>query len=224
MSHTASPMTARSTEKPVAKRRLQQREEARRAILDATEGLLVAEGYEALSMRRLAEQCGYTAPSIYHHFGDKRGLIDALLEERFGLLVERIRSVAAGDDPVEILHGQLSAFVRFGLENPTHYRLLMAPRLDAESPPPRSSEAARELIEVTLTRLAQARRLQVGDIEEAVQCIWTTLHGLISLHISRPDHPWTPNHVEAALGILLRGLVAPAGGPRSSEPAAEQPG
>ena len=216
-------MTAHSAEKPIEKRRLRQREEARRAILDATEALLVAEGYEAFSMRRLAEQCGYTAPSIYHHFGDKRGLIDALLEERFRLLVERIRTVTAADDPLATLLAQLRAFVRFGLENPTHYRLLMAPRLDDESPPPRSSEAARELIEVTLAHLARAQRLQTSDIEEAVQCIWTMLHGLISLHISRPDYPWTPNHVEAAIGILLRGLVAAGGTRHSAGPGGEQP-
>lgn len=215
-------MTAHSAAKPIERRRLQQREETRRAILDATEALLVAEGYEAFSMRRLAHQCGYTAPSIYHHFGDKRGLIDALLEERFRLLVERLRRVEVGGDPLATLRGQLRAFVGFGMEHPTHYRLLMVPRLDDDSPPPRSSEAARELIEITLKRLARAQRLQVGDIEEAVQCIWTMLHGLISLHISRPDHPWVPNHVEAALGILLRGLVsrgdATASGASSAEP------
>jgi AcrR family transcriptional regulator len=212
-------MTEPSAAKPIEKRRLQQREETRRAILDATEALLVAEGYEAFSMRRLADQCGYTAPSIYHHFGDKRGLIDALLEERFLLLVERMRGVAADGDPLDTLRRQLLAFVRFGLENPTHYRLLMVPRLDEQSPPPRSSEAARELIEVTLQRLARRRRLQVADIEAAVQCIWTTLHGLISLHISRPDHPWVPNHVELALGTLLRGLVSPAAAPDRGAPA-----
>ena len=55
-----------------------QRSQARRAILDATQSLLVEGGYEAFSMRRLAERCGYTAPTIYHHFGDKPGLIGAL--------------------------------------------------------------------------------------------------------------------------------------------------
>ena len=51
-------------------RRLRQREKARRTILDASEEMLVSDGYEHFSMRKLAARCGYTAPTIYHYFGD----------------------------------------------------------------------------------------------------------------------------------------------------------
>ena len=61
-------------------RRLQYREDARRAILDAAEELLVEGGLEGFSMRRLADRCGYTAPTIYHYFRDKPGLIASVLE------------------------------------------------------------------------------------------------------------------------------------------------
>jgi AcrR family transcriptional regulator len=195
---------------PSERRRLQQRAEVRRWILDATENLLVADGYEAFSMRRLADRCGYTAPTIYHHFGDKGGLLDALLEERFAQMVERIQQVPVAGDPLETLRRQLRAFVRFGIENPTHYWLLTVPRPDDASPPPESAEESRAIIEVTLSRLAEDGRLQVEAIEEAVQCIWVMLHGLISLQISRPDYAWTDSHVDVSLEILLRGLVAPA--------------
>jgi len=204
------------SEKPARRRRLRQREAARRAILDATEELLVAEGYEAFSMRRLAERCGYTAPTIYHHFGDKRGLLDALLEERFRLLVAWIRQVPAGDDALATLRAQLAAFVRFGLDNPAHYQLLTAHRPGDTSPPPQSAEESRGLIELTLERLAGERRLLVDDIEEAVQCIWVMLHGLISMRIHRPDYAWTRQHVDVSLEILLRGLVAPTPLPASA--------
>ena len=194
---------------PSERRRLQQRAEVRRLILDATEALLVADGYEAFSMRRLADRCGYTAPTIYHHFGDKGGLLDALLEERFRQMVERIQQVPETGDPLETLRRQLRAFVRFGIENPTHYRLLTVPRPDETSSPPESAEESRAIIEVTLSRLARDGRLRVDAIEEGVQCIWVMLHGLISLQISRPDYAWTESHVDVSLEILLRGLVTP---------------
>jgi AcrR family transcriptional regulator len=203
-------MHPQATPTPAERRRLRQRTEVRRSILAATEELLVAGGYEGFSMRRLAERCAYTAPTIYHHFGGKRGLIDALLEERFRQMVERIRRVPTADDPLETLRRQLGAFVRFGIENPTHYRLLTVPRLDDESPPPQSAEDSRSLIEVTLSQLARDGRLQVDEIEEAVQCIWVMLHGLVAMRISRPDYAWTASHVDVSLEILLRGLVAPA--------------
>ena len=68
------------------------------------------------------ERCGYTAPTIYHHFGDKLGLLDALLEERFGDLLKLIARVPVSSDPLDTIRARARAFVRFGLRNPTHYR------------------------------------------------------------------------------------------------------
>jgi AcrR family transcriptional regulator len=184
-----------------------QRAEVRRSILAATEELLVDEGFEGFSMRRLADRCGYTTPTIYHHFGDKAGLIDELLEERFAQMIDRIDQVPELDDHVERLRAQLAAFVEFGLENPTHYSLLMAPRPRDMPPPPESVDRSRARIGSTLEQLAQQGRLQLADIDEAIQCIWVMLHGLISTRISRPDHDWTENQIEASIGILLRGML-----------------
>jgi len=202
-------MDAQALQKPAERRRREQTAAVRREILDATEELLVSAGYEAFSMRRLAKRCGYTAPTIYHHFGDKRGLIDALLEERFRLMVERIMRVPVADDPLATLRRQLLAFVNFGLENPTHYRLLVAQRPD-DAPLTQAAEESRELIEMTLSQLARAGRLLVDDVDEAVQCIWVMLHGLVSMRISRPGYDWTETHVDVSIEILLRGLVAPS--------------
>ena len=74
-----------------AVRRERQRNQARRAILDATQAPTVEGGYEGFSMRQLAERCGYSAPTIYHYFGDKPGLISASLEEHYGRLLGRLR-------------------------------------------------------------------------------------------------------------------------------------
>ena len=109
------------------------------------------------------------------------------------------------------LRDQLGAFVRFGLENPTHYRLLTAPR-PLDSPPPQSAEEARALIELPLAELAAQGRLQIDDIDEAVQCLWVMLHGLISMRISRPDYAWCENLESVALETLLRGLVRSVNG------------
>ncbi len=105
---------------PAEQRRQRQRTEARRTILDAAETLLVRDGYEGFSMRRLAERCGYTTPTIYHYFGDKKGLVDSLIEERMSRLLRRMKRVPQGNDPVENWRQQTLAFIRFGLKHPTH--------------------------------------------------------------------------------------------------------
>jgi AcrR family transcriptional regulator len=191
---------------PAERRRLRQREDARRAILDAAEALLIEDGYERFSIRRLQERCGYTAPTIYHHFGDKRGLVDALLEERFGTLLARLRRVRLGSDREENIRQLARAFVRFALRNPTHYRLLYAPRPPGIGPPP-SLETARALIQTPFRELAAGGRLWTEDFEAATQACWATLHGLIHLLTTRPEYPWSPRLFEVALETMVRGLL-----------------
>src|SRR5512134_1823617 len=129
-----------------AQRRSKLRADARRAILDAAESLLAEGGYEAFSIRRLTERCGYTAPSIYHHFGDKLGLIDAVLEEHFGELLKLIAAVPTSDDPLVTIRARSQAFAHFGLGNPTHYRILTT-RRDPAARPLQAAEDARGLLE-----------------------------------------------------------------------------
>ena len=199
-------MEPRPSDTPAERRRQQQREDARKAILDAAEAMLVEAGYERFSMRRLAERCGYTAPTIYHYFGDKRGLLDAVLEERFERVLSRIREIPHGGDPVQSLRRMLEVFTDFGIENPTHYRLLTAPRPE-DSPSPESAEALRAALEQRIGELQAAGRLETGDIEEAFQIIWVVIHGLVSLRINQPDYEWKERMVEHALDLLLRGLL-----------------
>ena len=195
-------------ETPAERRRRELREEARRSILDAAEALLVEDGSARFSMRRLANRCGYTAPTLYHYFGDKQQLVDAVLEERFQRILARLRRVRRAADPAESVRAQLDAFVRFSLENPTLYRLLSVPRPD-DAPPPASAEAARALLEAPLAELLREGRLRAQSVDEAVQCLWAVLHGAISLRIGQPA-AWVENLESFALDTVLRGLVAPA--------------
>ena len=206
-----------SAETPAERRRRELREDARRSILDAAEALLVEDGYERFSMRRLAIRCGYTAPTIYHYFGDKRRLIDAVLEDGFQRILDRLRRVGRSADPAESVREQLDAFVRFSLENPTHYRLLSLPRPD-DAPPPASEQAAREQLESPLAALLHEGRLRASSVDEAVQCLWVVLHGVISLRTNSPDAQWMENLESFALDTLLRGLIAPAERARRGKP------
>src|SRR5258705_12250966 len=90
-------------------RRARQREEARRAILDATELLLIESGGVDFSIRSLSKRCGYSAPTVYHYFGDKDGLIDALLEEPVAGLADALERVKHGGDPLGKLRAELPA-------------------------------------------------------------------------------------------------------------------
>lgn len=198
---------------PFEQRRRLQRQQVRRAILDAAEALLLEVGNERFSIRRLAARCGYAAPTIYHHFGDKRRLIDAVLEGCYAELLSRLREVPRGDDPAEYLRALLRASIRLNLEHPTYYRLLSVPRPETGSLP--SAEEGRELVAQALRELAARGLLATDNIDAAFEALWALMHGLISLRIIRPNYPFSKDLDEVALAMLDAGLLRGHGGTAS---------
>jgi AcrR family transcriptional regulator len=177
----------------------------RRAILDATAELLFERGAEQLTIRRVEERSGCRAPTIYHYFHDKTGLIDTLLEEGCARLLARLRRVPRREDPVAYLRELARAYVQFGLENRTHYALISAPRRDSARLLP-SAEAARLLVYGALEAASEAGGVRC-DREAMFQALWAILHGVVSLCVSRPDHPWRPELVDLALDTIERGIL-----------------
>ena len=173
----------------------------REAILAATQSLLLELGADQVTIRRVEERSGFKAPTIYHHFRDKTGLIDALLEERCADLYARLRRVPRPADPAAYLRELARAYLEFGLENPRHYALISAPRRESAELLP-SAEAARRLVFQALVDASRTR-----DPEATFQALWAVLHGVVSLRVSRPDHPWCEGAVDLALDAIERGIL-----------------
>lgn len=198
---------------PARRRRRQYRDDSRRAILDAAEQLLVEGGLDSFSMRRLAERCGCTAPTLYHYFRDKPGLIDSLVEERMQQLVTELSQVPATDDPRDRMRTLSLSFAKFGLRNPRHYELLTLNRgPEAEEPP--SGEEARRMLESPLEALARDRGLQQPQVETLRLGLWSLLHGYILLRTARPEEAWSDAVFECSLDALLDSALGPKEAPR----------
>jgi AcrR family transcriptional regulator len=180
--------------------------DSRAAILAAAEAVLLDQGVEGVPIRKVSDRCGFTAPTIYHHFGDKKGLIDAVLETRFAVVLKVMAAIERGNDPAAYLTEMARAFVSFALENPSYYRLLTVPRLEDEDVVP-SAEAARGLVKNALEDLALEGTLGTPDIDEAFQVLWLMLHGLISLHLIRPIDEISPNLIERTFAVMKAGLL-----------------
>ena len=191
-----------------AERRSQTRAETRKVILDATEGLLVEGGAQGFSVRKLVERCGYSAPTIYHHFKDKDGLLDALLEQRLTFLADELKRVPLGEEPVENLRALTRAFALFGLRNPRHYQLLMQTR-EPDSGMIESAEEARRLMEIPIEHIAERGWIELGDLEGFRQAIWTMVHGIVSMRALRPDVEWRDDLLDLSLEGLIRGWLTP---------------
>jgi AcrR family transcriptional regulator len=180
--------------------------QTRRAILEATRSLLLDVGAERLTIRLVEARSGFKAPTIYHHFRDKTGLIDSVLEGDCAILLAQLSRVRRRANPLEYLRELSRAYLRFGLSNPTHYALISAPRVQSAQRLP-SAEAARRLVFRALLEASDAGSLAGRDPEAVFQAVWAILHGVVSLSVSRPDHPWRPELADLALEAIERGIL-----------------
>jgi AcrR family transcriptional regulator len=188
-------------------RRRRNRQQARRAIIEAAEALMLEGDGDDFSIRRVATRCGYSAPTIYHYFGDKDGLIDALLEERFGELARLVRERKSGADPAEDLREVARTYVEFGVRNPSVYRLLMNTRGGTQRRVA-AAEEAQGTVQRLLGSLAADGRLLTRNVETAQHATLGLLVGLIALRIQRPDAACSEDVNRAAIELLLRGIIS----------------
>src|SRR5574337_1850062 len=117
----------------IAERKARERQELRQQILDGARHLFVHEGYESVSMRKIADFIDYSPASIYTYFKDKDEILDCLCEETFARLHAHKLAVLQEmkGDPLDLLKKGMEAYIRFGLLHPDHYTvtfILKSPR------------------------------------------------------------------------------------------------
>ena len=152
----------------------------RDAILAAAETILARGGEDALSIRELCARVGVTAPTIYHHFGDKDGLVAEVVDACFA---EFDRALAAGPmpaDPVVALGWGFERYVAYGVAHPAHYRLLFQRRMPTPTP---SALASYGRLEGLIATIDRAGRLRV-PVAEAAAAVWAAAHGVTTLAIA----------------------------------------
>jgi AcrR family transcriptional regulator len=133
----------------------------RTRIVEAAAALLAGGGREAVTTRAVSAAAGVQAPAIYRHFGDMRGLLDAVAEHGFSTYLAEKTTRVAGPDPVEDLKAGWDAHIQFGLANPALYALMYGdPRPGIEPP---AARAARAILDEHIRRVAAAGRLRVSE-------------------------------------------------------------
>jgi AcrR family transcriptional regulator len=201
-----------------AERRERERQEVRAKILDAARDLFVAEGYEAVTMRKIAEKIEYSPTAIYLHFRDKDALIQEMAAADFQVFNAQFQRIAKVADPVERLRKAGRVYVEFGLSHPNHYRLMFTVARPASVTPDTMPKDPKGdgyfFLRSTITACIEAGRLrpELEDPDLVAQAVWTGVHGLVSLLLIRPGDPWISwrkpkDIVNVALEVLITGLV-----------------
>src|SRR5918996_2174938 len=193
----------------------------RRALLDAGLELLAERGIDGFTLREVARRAGVSHAAPSHHFGDRGGLVRAIVAESFELLGDGLAEAAsgAGDDPIDRIAAMGLAYVEFALDNPERYRLMFRTELSqaGTSEAPTDADAAGGGAFATLMAAVQDAADQ-GLLREGVDAgaaavtAWASLHGLASLILEgaigvRPDQRGRARQVASAVvGLVLDGL------------------
>ena len=210
----------------IKERRQREKSETRDKILDAARELFVTEGYEGVSMRRVAEKIEYSPTAIYVHFADKNELFHELCRLDFARLQEVMRSAEMPADPIERLRQIGRSYIQFGVRFPNHYVFMfMTPHLPQEP-----DEEDREIMgnpeedAYAMLKWAVQEAINAGSFRQGVQdaelvsqTLWASVHGVISLNIAKCKDPWVAwrpleDRAEMMLDIALRGLLRPGKG------------
>ena len=204
---SASPGESEEIGSRIEERRERQRQDARRAILDATEELVIESNGTDFSIRSLGQRSGYSAPTVYHYFGDKDGLLDALLEERFARLATQLEEVESSDEPRRDLRAILLAYYAFSTGNPTFSRLMWTLSRKGESRMPPAMERVKSCIQAPLERYAESGQLGAFDSETAGWVLWAQIYGLLSLQLMEPDRNLSTDLAARAHDTLFLGMA-----------------
>jgi AcrR family transcriptional regulator len=200
----------------VKERRARQKKYLRQEILDAASELFVRDGYENMSMRRIADKIEYSPTTIYIYFKDKAELLEQVCKETFGRLVQRLTKIMEQPgDPVDRLKKGLIAYIEFGLENPHHYRttFMMAipegldeKKLHQDNSP--GMQAFAFLIQ-GVTDCIKAGKMRATNVELAAQTLWAGIHGITSLLITHEAFPWVGREkvIHFTVDTLVGGLA-----------------
>lgn len=171
----------------IAERKEAERALMRRRILESAMRLFLEEGFENVSMRRIAESIEYSPATIYLYFKDKNEIFYALHAMGLEKLYERQQSILAVKDPWKRLRKHGEVYVSFALENPEYYDLIFIMRGVGE----RIREdkcwdvgsRSFEFLKQNVRECIEAGYLEKTNLDMAAFAFWSVTHGIASLVI-----------------------------------------
>ncbi|MGW0904606.1 TetR/AcrR family transcriptional regulator [Streptomyces sp. NPDC002853] len=143
---------------------------------------LVAESEDGdVSTRAVCEAAQVGAPALYRHFGDKQGLLAAVVDHGFDKYLATKRRREATADPVDDLRDGWDSHVDFALHNPNLYRLMNSPVMRT---PPAAALESHQILTRDLERAAAQGKLRMTP-ELAAQMVMSANVGVALMLVAR---------------------------------------
>ena len=173
----------------IKERRDRERQELKQAILDAAREIAAQEGWQAVTIRKVADRIEYSPPTIYEHFANKEAILLDLMREGFRLLLASIQATG-GASPADRMISIGRAYWEFAKTHPELYQVMhglggvpfcldeTAAELHGRMPEAKAVFQTTMDVVRELPGLADASDM---ELDEIVHVVWATLHGLVAL-------------------------------------------
>ena len=190
----------------IHERRERERAHRHQLIITAARELAEAEGWEAVTTRRLAERVEYSQPVLYSHFNGKDAIVSAVAMDGFSELAAHLRRARqAAPDPGQALRAVCRAYLEFATERPALYQAMFILPTDlkfasAETPPP---------LRAAFDEFVSCFHPDNKRRELFAEVTWSALHGMAVLSDSGRI---PPDEQEERLDFLVTQIAgSPAG-------------
>jgi AcrR family transcriptional regulator len=164
----------------VNQRRARERAQRQELIVRTARELAEAEGWEAVTTRRLSERIEYSQPVLYSHFANKDAIVAAVAEEGFAELAAAVGEARRGKERLELCRAVAHAYVDFATRNPALYEAMFTMDVGLPFARPDTPPALRAGFEQLATAFGA---LLEDEAERGIftEVAWAALHGLVTL-------------------------------------------
>jgi AcrR family transcriptional regulator len=175
----------------IADRKERDKEELRERILAAAKFLFLEKGIDKTSIRNIADHIEYSPGIIYHYFKDKNEIFHALHQLGFLQLMEKMQVLGSVRNPLERLKAMGSIYIDFAMENPDMYDLMFIKEApidhvcNTEHDHWKEGGGAFNSLRSTIADCINAGHFKGHEHEALTFLIWSTVHGMVSLHIRK---------------------------------------
>jgi len=170
----------------ISERRQRQKDLVKNDIICSAWQMVMKDGWQALSIRKIAEAIEYSVPVIYDHFENKEAILLEFSKKGFAMLSEKILEAKnQHSDPAEQIKAMADAYWDFALNNTEHYQLMfgigMACCEISKAMP--EQEKFRSLVMEPIEALIEKSKRSDLNACLKYHTFWSVMHGLISIKI-----------------------------------------
>ena len=184
-------MRRKYTSVGISERKEKQKVEIRKMILQASMKLFTNEGFDKVSIRKIADIIEYSPTTIYLYFKDKNEILFELCEEGFIKFESLNKNLPEIKNPLTRLHKMGENYVGFGLQYPEYYDLMFIQNAPMDKLAEMNDgkwihgDRALELLRSIIKECMTQKIIKKGDVDSVTMAVWGMVHGLVSLAIRK---------------------------------------